>query len=111
MSITNQFFTIFAVIIGTMTTRFLAFLLFPAHKKTPDLIKYLAKVLPGAALGLLVIYSFKDIDFMQATYGLPEIIASFIVILLHLWKKKMILSISVGTISYILLLQFFSSYF
>ena len=37
MSFTEQLITIAVVVLGTMTTRFLPFLLFPAHKKNTAL--------------------------------------------------------------------------
>ena len=48
--------TVAAVVLGTLVTRFLPFLLFPAGKPTPKFIQYLGRVLPFAVIGLLVIY-------------------------------------------------------
>ena len=56
MSQTQQLLTIGIIALGTMLTRFLPFLLFPAGKPTPKFIRYLGKVLPGAVFGLLVVY-------------------------------------------------------
>lgn len=39
MSFTEQIITIAAVVAGTMLTRFLPFILFPANKKTPPLVR------------------------------------------------------------------------
>lgn len=106
MTVTQHVFTIIAVILGTMATRFLPFLLFPAGKPTPKYIRYLGNVLPTAALGLLVVYSLKDVTILEGNHGIPECIAGGIVLLLHKWKHQMLLSISVGTILYMLLVQF-----
>ena len=46
--------TVAAVVLGTLVTRFLPFLLFPAGKPTPKFIQYLGRVLPFAVIGLLV---------------------------------------------------------
>ena len=43
MTFTEQIITIAAVVAGTMLTRFLPFILFPANKKTPPLVTFLAK--------------------------------------------------------------------
>ena len=51
MTITQQIITIAMVVFGTMLTRFLPFLLFPAGKPTPKYIQYLGKVLPAAVFG------------------------------------------------------------
>lgn len=97
--------TIAAVVLGTMTTRFLPFLLFPADKPTPKYIRYLGEVLPFAVIGMLVVYCLKGTEMTAWPFGLPEIIASAAVILLHKLKKNMLLSIAGGTLCYMLLVQ------
>lgn len=106
MTITQQIITIGMVVLGTVITRFLPFLLFPGDKPTPKYIQYLGKVLPAEALGMLVIYCFKNVDFMGGIHGIPELIGTAVVVSLHLWKKNMLLSIAAGTIIYMLLVQF-----
>ena len=105
MTLTEQIITILMVVVGTMVTRFLPFLLFPAGKPTPKYIQYLGKVLPSAVFGLLVIYCLKDVAIFSGNYGLPELIAIIFVIILHYWKRQMLLSIAGGTICYMLLVQ------
>ena len=105
MSITEQIITIAAVVLGTMLTRFLPFLLFPAGKPTPRYVQYLGKALPGAVFGLLVIYCLKNVSLLSGSHGLPELIAILVVAGLHLWKRQMLLSIAGGTICYMLLVQ------
>ncbi|MGL4548497.1 branched-chain amino acid transporter permease [Eubacterium aggregans] len=104
MTITEQMITVAMVVLGTLLTRFLPFILFPAGKKTPKCIEYLGRVLLGAALGLLVVYSYKGVAFMDVSQGLPVIIASGVVVL-HLWKRQMLLSIAAGTVVYMVLVQ------
>lgn len=94
-----------AVVLGTMATRFLPFLLFPANKPTPNYILYLGKVLPFAVIGMLVVYCFKNVSVTARPFGIPEWIAAAVVILLHKWKKNMLISIAGGTICYMLLVQ------
>lgn len=106
MTVTQQLITIGMVIFGTMLTRFLPFLLFPAGKPTPKYIQYLGKVLPAAMFGLLVIYSLKDVSLFAGSHGIPEFISIVVVIGLHLWKRQMLLSIAGGTVCYMLLVQF-----
>ena len=89
----------------TAATRFLPFLIFGNGKKTPDIIVYLGKVLPYAIIGMLVVYCMKDVKFLQYHYGLPEIIACAAVAALHIWKRNSLLSIGVGTVLYMLLVQ------
>ena len=106
MTGTQAVITIAMVVLGTLITRFLPFILFPAGRKTPAYIQYLGKVLPPAALGLLVIYCLKDVSFISGSHGLPELIAMAVVTALHVWKRNMLLSIATGTILYMLLVQF-----
>ena len=106
MTMTQLLITIAAVSLGTMVTRFLLFLLFPAGRTTPKYVQFLGKVLPPAALGLLVVYCLKDVDFAGAHHGLPEIISMVLVTALHFWRKNTLLSIAAGTICYMLLVQF-----
>ena len=105
MTLTEQIITILMVVIGTMMTRFLPFILFPSGKPTPKYIQYLGRVLPSAVFGLLVIYCLKDVSIFSGSHGLPELIAILFVILLHYLKRQMLLSIAGGTICYMLLVQ------
>lgn len=106
MTLTQQIITIGMVVLGTMITRFLPFIVFPAGKPTPKYIQYLGKVLPGAVFGMLVIYCLKNVSILGGTHGIPEAISIILVICLHLYKRQMLLSIACGTICYMLLVQF-----
>ena len=106
MSVTEQIITIAVVALGTMLTRFLPFLLFPAGKPTPRYVQYLGKALPGAVFGLLVVYCLKNVSLLTGSHGLPELISIAVVVALHLWKRQMLLSIAGGTVCYMLLVQF-----
>ncbi len=63
MNVTQQIIMVAMVVLGTMLTRFLPFIVFPSGKSTPNYVQYLGKVLPAAVIGLLVIYCFKDVSF------------------------------------------------
>lgn len=106
MTLTQRILTIAVIVLGTMLTRFLPFLLFPAGKPTPGIIHRLGNALPGAVFGLLVIYCLKNVSLFSGSHGIPELIAISLVIVLHLWKKQMLLSIAGGTVCYMLLVQF-----
>lgn len=93
------------VSLGTMAMRFLPFIIFPAGKPTPKYISYLGRVLPGAIFAMLVVYCLKNVSFVSSPFGLPEIISIIVVVVLHLWKKQMILSMAGGTVVYMLLVQ------
>ena len=106
MSFAEQLITIAVVVLGTMTTRFLPFLLFPAHKQTPPLVVFLGRVLPSAVMGLLVVYSLKDTSILESTHGLPEALAVAVTVLLQLVLKNLLLTIAGSTICYMLLVQY-----
>lgn len=106
MTLTQRILTIAVIVLGTMLTRFLPFLLFPAGKPMPKAVHYLGSVLPGAVFGLLVVYCLKNVSLFTGSHGLPELISIALVVLLHLWKRQMLLSIAGGTACYMLLVQF-----
>ena len=96
---------ILAVALGCMLTRFLPFLLFPEGKQLPKVIDDLARLLPPAMMGLLVVYCLKGVDFLSGNHGLPEIIAIAVTAGLHLWRRNTLLSIAAGTVVYMVLVQ------
>lgn len=106
MSTNEKIITIVIIFLATIIMRFLPFVAFPENKPTPRFIQYLGKYLPGAVFGLLIVFALKDVTILEGSHGLPELIAIAITALLHLWKKQMIISISGGTICYMLLVQF-----
>lgn len=106
MTTTEALITVAAMMLGTMTTRFLPFILFPEGRKTPPYIVYLGKVLPYAVVGMLVVYCLKSVDLKQMPYGIPEALAIVAIVILHAWKKNTLLSIGAGTLVYMLLVQY-----
>lgn len=98
--------TVAAVVLGTMLTRFLPFLIFREGKETPGFIKYLGSALPPAVFALLVVYCLKGVNFLVYPFGLPEIIAVLSVVGIHLLFKQMLISIGAGTVIYMVLIQF-----
>lgn len=80
------------------------FILFRGNK-TPEFIEYIGKYLPYAIMGMLLIYCFRETQIATAPHGIPELIAIIITAGLQVWRKKSLLSIVVGTVSYMLLLQ------
>lgn len=107
MTLSQEIITVAMCIAGTMLTRFLPFLVFSSKRPTPRYIQYLGKVLPGAIFAMLVIYCLRNVSFLQGSHGLPELIAIAVTVVLHLWKKQMLLSIAGGTVCYMLLVQLF----
>lgn len=105
MTIAQQIITIGLCVLGTMTTRYLPFIIFKENRETPAFVQYLGKLLPSAVFGMLVIYCLKDVSFFSGLHGLPELIAILVTGALHLFKRQMLLSIAGGTICYMLLIH------
>ena len=97
---------ILLVALTTLVTRAIPFILFPEGKKIPKAVQYLGKVLPAAVIGMLVVYCFKGVEIVSSPFGLPELIAGLVVVLLHVWKRNNLLSIGAGTIFYMILVQY-----
>lgn len=106
MTLIQKLIIICMVILGTMITRFLPFFIFKSDKPTPKYVQYLGKMLPCAALGMLVIYCLKNVSLFSGNHGIPELLSIIAVISLHLWKRQMLISIAGGTIIHMLLIQF-----
>ncbi|WMJ85095.1 branched-chain amino acid transporter permease [Oscillospiraceae bacterium LTW-04] len=96
---------IFAVALGAMITRFTPFLLFPETREQPKTVVYLGRALPSAMMGLLVVYCLKSVSFTRAPHGLPELIAVLVTATLHKWRGNALLSICLGTVVYMFLVQ------
>ena len=93
------------LIVAAVTTgiRLLPFVLF--RKKTPQFIMYLSQVLPFAIMGMLVVYCLKNVSLTTGSHGIPEAISILLVVILHKWKHNTLLSILVGTVVYMFLIQ------
>lgn len=105
MTLSQEIITVAMIVLATMLTRFLPFLVFPEGKPTPKYIRYLGKVLPSAVFGLLIIYSLRNASVFSGSHGIPELISIALVVALHLWKRQMLLSIAGGTLCYMILVQ------
>jgi branched-subunit amino acid transport protein AzlD len=105
VTVGHSLIIIVLVAITTFATRAIPFLLFPEGKKIPKTVEYLGKALPPAVIGMLVVYCFKSVNVFSSPFGLPELIAGLTVVLLHVWKRNNFLSIGVGTILYMVLVQ------
>ena len=100
-----SFLIIVVVALTTFSTRVIPFLLFPKGREIPKTVQYLGKVLTPAVIGMLVVYCLKGTSVLTYPYGIPELIAVFVVVGLHVWKRNNLLSIGVGTVLYMVLIQ------
>ena len=93
------------VALVTALIRFAPFILFPSGKSTPAFIRYLSSVLPCAAIGMLVIYCLKDLRLPLIPLALPEFICIALVAVSYVWKRNTLLSVVLGTLSYMAIVQ------
>ena len=91
--------TIAACTAATMLTRFLPFLIFSSKDQQPP------EVVPAAIFGMLILYCLKSVTPFAGSHGIPEAIAIAVTIALHRWKHQTLVSITGGTVCYVLLVQ------
>lgn len=100
-----SFMIILAVAGTTFATRVVPFLIFPKGKEIPKVVQYLGKVLTPAVIGMLVVYCLRATPVVETPHGVPEALAVIVTAGLHVWKRNNLLSIGVGTILYMFLIQ------
>ena len=96
--------TIAVIALATFATRVLPFLCF-GSRAPPAILSTIEKNLPPMILLLLVIYCLKDVQWLAAPYGAPEMFTIGVVAGLHFWKRNAMLSIFAGTGIYMALIQ------
>ena len=104
MDETMLWVAIATVALVTALIRFLPFLIF-RRGKTPAIVEKLGRTLPAAVMGMLVVYCLRGTSFSSLGGWLPALISCLVVLLLHIWQRKTLLSILGGTVCYMLLVQ------
>lgn len=89
----------------TILTRVFPFVLLGGKLGESKFVRYLGQTLPPAVMSVLVIYCLRGINFTSVQHFAPQLISVALVVLLHLWKRNNLLSIGVGTVCYMLLVQ------
>ena len=109
MNNTVHSFLLILVMSGiTVLLRALPFIVFREGKPVPKIIIQLSQVLPCAVMAMLVVYCLKDVSFAAWPFALPELIAITLVAGSYFWKKNTLISILLGTIVYMILVQIVS---
>ena len=91
----------------TFFLRALPFLAFGGSQKMPDWLDRLGKTLPSAIMAVLIVYCLKDVGDDFVADGLWKLIAALITAVSYKWKHNTLISILLGTVSYMLFLHFF----
>ncbi len=105
MTPTRAFTMILVAAACTFATRVAPFLLFNGKKPIPPIVRYLGEALPPAVIALLVVYCVKNVNWLAAPHGAPELLCIAVTAALHVWKRNNLLSIGVGTVLYMYLIQ------
>lgn len=105
LSNTTAIIIIAVAAVCTFATRLVPFVLF-SSKEPPKVVRYLGGVLPVAIIGVLIVYGIGDVRYIGFYGLLPKLIAVAATAAVHLWKRNTLLSIAVGTIGYMLLINF-----
>ena len=86
-------------------TRAFPFIFF-AKKELPSSLSFIEKFFPSTIMTILIFYTLKEVDFSLYPYGIKEIAGIIFTIILHLSLKNYLISIFLGTIFYMGLVQY-----
>lgn len=100
-----SFYIILTISIITILLRLSPAWIFPPDKPTPKVLVYLGRVMPIAVIAMLIVYCFRNINLFSYPFGLSEIIAGGFTAVSYIIKRSTILSILLGTIIYMILVQ------
>lgn len=100
------FLAIFFAGFATFLTRILPYLFFKNKKPSPVLL-YLQKNMGQFIMIILVFYALSGTNFAKFPYGLPEISAAILAIILQITAKNALLSIAASTIFYMIFSKLF----
>ena len=97
--------TALIIVFATLIIRFLPFVIKRKSIAERKYIKFLGDMMPYSMIALLVIYCLKEVNLIKYPYGIPELISIAIIIILHIIKRNVLISIGVGTVIYMILVQ------
>ena len=100
--------SILLILVASLVTyglRAVPFVIFGGKKEMPHFIKTVADLLPAAIIAVLVIYCLKA-DIVSIGAGtVASALGAVTVIVLHLWKRNILISIFGGTAVYMAMLH------
>lgn len=92
----------------TFLLRALPFWIFARkERQVPPVVAYLGRVLPNATMVMLVVYCLRSVSVTLPASVVPTIVGVAVVVFLQAWKKNSIISVFLGTASYMLCLRLF----
>ena len=105
LSTSQLIITILVASVVTFSTRLIPFAVF-GKREVPKIVKYLGNIMPPAIIGVLIIYCIKDGYTFDMKIHSPNMNAIPYNVNEQQWKTNILISISVGTISYMLLIHY-----
>lgn len=105
MGKTEAFWLIAVCFLITLMWRALPFLFF-GKRQMPKVLEKLKDLLPSAIMAILLVYGLKGLSGANGHDAFAMIAASVFTAVIHLWRKNTILSVFLGTMAYIILLNF-----
>lgn len=101
----HTWYAVAVMALVTAALRFLPFLVLGGDRKNPPIIQKLGRILPYAIMGMLVVYCLKGVSFTNAAGFVPSMVACLVVGVLYIWKRNTLVSIILGTLCYMFLVQ------
>jgi len=105
MSTNELYMAIIVMTFANFLTRVFPFLFFVKHEP-PAWVIFIEKNFPPIIMTILIFYTLTSVDFTTAPYGMKEIIAIALTAFLHIRFNNYLVSIFIGTIFYMGLVQF-----
>ncbi len=106
----NHYYSLLVILLVavlTFLTRLLPFWIFKNNQRPLPVLADLNKLLPPAVIAILLVFCLENISWQEQKGSLYQLLAVALVAILHVWKKNNLLSIGLGTLAYMLLVQFF----
>lgn len=100
INVSHSILLIAIAAIITFALRAVPFLIFNGKRTMPESVKRIADLLPPAIIAVLVIYCLKADLLTLGMNTIASIVGIITVIILHLWKRNILISIFFGTAIY-----------
>ena len=101
------FLIIIMCAIITFGLRALPFAVFRGKRKMPVWLEQLGKALPPLIMAVLIVYCLRDITTDPKHIGIAQMTGVLATAISYKWKHNTLISILLGTVSYMLFLHFF----
>ncbi|RXK05683.1 branched-chain amino acid transporter permease [Halarcobacter bivalviorum] len=105
MSSMELYIAIAIMALVNFLTRVFPFIFF-SKRDLPQSLNFIEKFFPATIMTILVFYTLKDINFSLYPHGIKELAGIFFTAVLHLTLKNYLISIFLGTIFYMALVQY-----